>query len=63
MRQRREGVTHGVRPAGGPEGDDGVEAAAVVPQRAAHVLQAHAPQRHRLQVCLLRRGIRAGLTP
>jgi hypothetical protein len=43
MRQRRHGVTHGVRPAVGPEGDDSVEAAAVVPQRAAHVLQAHAP--------------------
>ncbi len=63
MRQWRAGVTHGVRPAGRPEGDDGVEAAAVVPQRAAHVLQAHTPQRHRLQVRLLRRTIRVGLTP
>lgn len=36
-------------PAGGLEPDDGGEAPGVMPQRARHVLEAHAPERHRVQ--------------
>ena len=50
-------------PAGRPERDDGVEAAAVVLQRAPHVFQADAPQRHRLQVRLLLRPTHSRLSP